>query len=460
MYLHDRQTLTRADHKRFITYPFELPASTRRLDVRFAFDPSAEQGISNVLSLTLFGPDGWRGASHCCRAAQEISIRAEAATPGYLAGPLPAGAWMLQVETHGLVPGTACTYTLDIASQDGAAADSLSAVTEAALPPARPLRGGSAWYRGDLHTHTVHSDGHVPVAGRVAAAEARGLDFFFLTDHNTVSGLVELDRVPSPRVLPARGMELTTFWGHALCLGGSEWVEWRAEPGTGEMAAIARAAEAAGRLFIIAHPHAIDDPYCTGCAWHYDDVMPGPARAVEVWNGRWGGDSGNEENLALWYGWLNAGLRIVATCGTDTHDFYPEGVAEPFSHVYAAELTEDALLDAIRRGRLYLSSGPRLELHARAGDALAGMGDELVLSDEGAAFRCAWTNCPPDAVVRVVVDGAIIHEWRAGGDGQAEWQVTPGQGWCTVEIRSADGDMLALSNPVFCRAVRVDVTTE
>ena len=66
MHLHDRQTLTRADHKRFITYPFELPASTRRLDVRFAFDPSAEQGISNVLSLTLFGPDGWRGASHCC----------------------------------------------------------------------------------------------------------------------------------------------------------------------------------------------------------------------------------------------------------------------------------------------------------------------------------------------------------------------------------------------------------
>jgi hypothetical protein len=459
MHLHDRQTLTRADHKRFITYPFELLAGTRRLDVRFGFDPPREQGIANVLSLTLFGPEGWRGASHCCRAAQEISISAEAATPGYLAGALPAGAWMLQVETHGLAPGTSCTYTLDIASQDGIAGDSLPAVVETVPLPARPPRGGPAWYRGDLHTHTLHSDGHVPVAGRVAAAEARDLDFFFLTDHNTVSGLVELDSVSSPRVLPARGMELTTFWGHALCLGGGEWVEWRAEPGTGEMAAIVRAAEAAGRLFIIAHPHAIDDPHCTGCAWHYDDVMPGPARAVEVWNGRWNGDSGNEENLALWYGWLNAGLRIVATCGTDTHGLYPEGEGElrslePFSHVYAAELTEDALLDAIRRGRLYLSSGPRLDLHAQAGNAIAGMGDELTLSDAAAEFRCVWTDCPPDAVVRAVVDGAVIHEWRAGSPGQATWQVAPRQGWCTVEIRGADGNMLALSNPVFCRAAR------
>ena len=228
---------------------------------------------------------------------------------------------MLQVETHGLVPGTACTYTLDIASQDGAAADSLSAVTEAALPPARPLPSGSAWYRGDLHTHTVHSDGHVPVAGRVAAAEARGLDFFFLTDHNTVSGLVELDRMSSPRVLPARGMELTTFWGHALCLGGSEWVEWRAEPGTGRWLRLPRrklrAACSSSRT------RAIDDPYCTGCGGTTTtDARPGACGGgVERPVGR---RFGQQENLALWYGWLNAGCASWQP-RTDTHDFYPEG---------------------------------------------------------------------------------------------------------------------------------------
>lgn len=448
MHLYDQQTLTHADCKRVIAYPFELAADCRQLDVQFAFDPPHEQGIDNVLSLALFDPAGWRGTSHCCRAAQEIHINAAAATPGYLAGPLPAGRWELQIETHGVVPGTACTYTLEIASQDGVADE----VIPLPVRPPRDAGGGPAWYRGDLHTHTFHSDGHISVADRLATAEALGLDFFFLTDHNTISGLVELDRLPSPRVLPAGGIELTTFWGHALCLGGREWIDWRVRPGSGEMAAIARAAEAAGQVFIIAHPYSTDDPYCTGCAWHYDDVMPGPAHAVEVWNGRWDGDSGNEANLALWYGWLNAGQRIVATCGTDSHSLYRAVETEPFAHIYADELTEAALIAAIRRGRLYMSSGPRLELSARADAAVAGMGDELAAAERPAEFRCAWADCPPDAVVRAIADGAALHEWRAGGDGQATWQAAPGQRWCAVEIRGADGNMLALSNPIFCAA--------
>ncbi|MEZ4637321.1 MAG: hypothetical protein R2856_20590 [Caldilineaceae bacterium] len=42
-------------------------------------------------------------------------------------------------------------------------------------------------------------------------------------------------------------------------------------------------------------------------------MMPGTARFVEIWNGPWfGGNSeknSNEQGLALWYGWLNQGLR-------------------------------------------------------------------------------------------------------------------------------------------------------
>ena len=48
-------------------------------------------------------------------------------------------------------------------------------------------------------------------------------------------------------------------------------------------------------------------------------MMPGDARVVEVWNGPWGCDSNNEKALTLWYDWLNQGLRLAATAGTDTH---------------------------------------------------------------------------------------------------------------------------------------------
>ena len=82
------------------------------------------------------------------------------------------------------------------------------------------------------------------MAELVEAARAAGLDFIFLTDHNTTSGLPEMDASTTPELLAAGGVELTTFWGHALCLGAREWVDWRIRPGSGEMARIAAAAYA------------------------------------------------------------------------------------------------------------------------------------------------------------------------------------------------------------------------
>ncbi len=66
--------------------------------------------------------------------------------------------------------------------------------------------------------------------------------------------------------------------------------------------------------------------------------------------------------------------------------------------------------------------------------------------------KVSFTHIIGYAVVRAIADGAALHEWRAGGDGQATWQAAPGQRWCAVEIRGADGNMLALSNPIFCAA--------
>ena len=61
-------------------------------------------------------------------------------------------------------------------------------------PPRRalPARPGHRWLAGDLHTHTVHSDGALTVAELAALAAGRGLDFIAVTDHNTVSHHAEL----------------------------------------------------------------------------------------------------------------------------------------------------------------------------------------------------------------------------------------------------------------------------
>ena len=45
------------------------------------------------------------------------------------------------------------------------------------------------WFAGELHTHTVHSDGEFTVEQLCRAAKERELSLIALTDHNTASGL-------------------------------------------------------------------------------------------------------------------------------------------------------------------------------------------------------------------------------------------------------------------------------
>ena len=77
---------------------------------------------------------------------------------------------------------------------------------------------------GDLHTHTVHSDGNWDVPGLLAGARQAGPDFLAITDHNTVSHLAGLGENTGQPPLVVAGMDLTIFRGHALGLGTRRWI--------------------------------------------------------------------------------------------------------------------------------------------------------------------------------------------------------------------------------------------
>jgi hypothetical protein len=261
-----------------------------------------------------------------------------------------------------------------------------------------------------------------------------------------------MEALATPDLLTCAGIELTTFWGHALCLGTRQWVDWRVRPGSGDMARLAAATEADGGLFVISHPQAVgDDPACTGCVWRYGDMMPGNARLVEVWNGPWGGDSNNEAALALWYDWLNQGLRLVATAGSDTHSPRDYAARPGFNVVYAEALSEAALLQALRAGRLYLSAGPLLTFEARgAGGERWPVGDAAV---GPVTLALEWSGCPAGAQMRLLANGRLLDQRPAGERGKHEWDMAPEQAsWVLVEVRAEDGGLLAVTNPIFFTA--------
>jgi hypothetical protein len=442
---HHEGTLTTRDSKRHIPHPFRVAAGAGRVEITFAFAPAGAAGISNLITLTLFDPTGFRGAGHRGGSEHRVSISPSAATPGYVPGPLPAGEWVAELDTHLVMPGEPLHYSLDVALSEERGAPMRSST------PRAPLQAASGWYRGDLHTHTDHSDADGrDVASLLRSAREEALDFIFLTDHNTVSGLPETDASCDGGLLAAGGVELTTYWGHALCLGARDWIDWRVRPNAGEMPRLARSVDGREQLFVIAHPMANGDPCCTGCAWRFGDMMPGPARAVEVWNGPWDGDSNNENALALWYDWLNQGLRLVATAGSDTHARADYGRHPAFSVVHADALSEAVLIRAIRAGHLYLSAGPHLSFDACGEDgSRAAMGDEVAGE---ASFSLHWADCASGALVRVMLNGRSFIERAADRQGGLDWRLSAREAdWALVEVRAPGGEMLALTNPIYMK---------
>ncbi|MFQ3634113.1 CehA/McbA family metallohydrolase [Roseiflexus sp.] len=435
--------LTEREWKRHISHPFEVAPGATRMFIRLHFDPLTVGGIDNMLCLSLFDPNGFRGAGHRGGAQHNVTIDAVRATPGYLPGPLPAGQWNAVIDTHMVASGAPCRYTLTITTTD----DPVEGATES--PNVSVVKTpGRGWYRGDLHAHTIHSDGDWDIPDLIAAARDRRLDFVTLTDHNTISQLRDIDTLTTSDLLVMGGMELTTFWGHALSLGTRHWIDWRIRPGERSMPLIAAEIEKEGGLFVIAHPLAPGDPYCTGCDWRYVEMMPGTARAVEVWNGLWNGDSNNEAALALWYEWLNWGLRITATAGTDAHGPAPAAARPGFNVVYAPRREEGAILRAISHGRLFLSSGPTLELTGTSGETHAMLGDTL---PRGAAtVHLRWRDVPAGARLRFIVDGARLSEDTIDPTGERAWNLDEGAAqWCVAEIRAADDELLAVTNPIY-----------
>lgn len=437
-------TLELSTNKQHIPHSFTLPAGTQRLAIRFDYTDTApiSGGLENQLSLTVFDPEGARGARHC-NPDQSLVLTADSSTPGYTTGALQPGVWTVWIDVHRLLVPADYTLTIEMSS---------AAPSE---PPVHYVKGtvaprGQGWYRGDLHGHTLHSDGAWDVPDFVEYGRHYKLDFVTLTDHNTVAPLAQHDSLAADDLLTMGGVELTGFAGHALALGTRQWMEWRVGIDGQTMPMLAQRVMDSGALFIIAHPMSEGDPACTGCDWTHADMLPGNARCVEIWNGMWEQGSNNDLAVDLWYRWLNEGYRMVATRGTDIHGKMDPAPENPgFNVVYAAELNETAILDAIRRGHLYLSAGPALELTATnaAGDH-AMMGD--LIDGDMVEVNVQWRDCRAGDTLRIIIDGHVVETLPVEGMGEYRRSLMyPAAHWLVCEIRDAHQHMRAITNPLF-----------
>src|SRR3984885_15474118 len=229
--------------------PVEVPDGAWGLQAELEYERSGA-----VLDLGCIGPGGFRGWSGGAR--RSFVIPPDAATPGYLPGDLEPGIWQVVIGLHRVpLDGAEYRLTAQVTSRPGELTpgqppDPLPPLAD--RPPRRelPASAGRRWVAGDLHTHTLHSDGAMTVPELARFSVAQGLDYIAVTDHNTISHHAELPAVAAAHgIILVPGQEVTTAAGHANAFGEMGWIDFR-EPADAWL----EATERAGALLSVNHP--------------------------------------------------------------------------------------------------------------------------------------------------------------------------------------------------------------
>jgi hypothetical protein len=362
--------------------PVEVGSGASALRVELSYP----RDNGTVLDLGCFDPSGFRGWSGGARSSFVVS--AAAATPGYLPGPVAAGQWQVVLGLYA-VPAAGVRFEVTAEPVNAAGTRAVAgelagelAGQEAAGPtpgerPARrdlPAAAGRRWLAGDLHAHTVHSDGAMTVAELADLAARQGLDFLAITDHNTVSHHACLPLVSARcGVTLIPGQEVTTDGGHAGVLGDTGWIDFRAPAGDW-----LTAAEAGGGLMSVNHP------FAGHVSWLHPMARKPPL--LEVWHWSWL-DPVWTTPFSWWQAWDPSAIPVG---GSDWHrpgSDAPPGT--PTTWVESDDPSPAAILAGLRAGRVAISAsrnGPVLLRHD--GDLVAAGADGLILvSAEGPRAR-------------------------------------------------------------------------
>jgi hypothetical protein len=295
----------------------------------------------------------------------------------------------------------------------------------------------------------------VPPEHAFNAARTAGLDFIALTDHNTTSHWAEVDRLqPLFRgLLLLHGREVTTYRGHMNAFGEQRFVDFRVGDGR-DVKAIAGEIARTGALLSINHPLRPDDETCMGCGWNdRDDATIGAVHAVEIVNGDLA--EGPMAGWSFWVDMLNRGHRLTAIGGSDEHtpdEAADQRLGRPTTVVYAQSLSERAIVDGIRSGRVYVrtrsAQGPTLDWWAEADGKRVLPGDS---ARPGPLTLSARISGADGQRIEWIRNGRVVSSAAVPSDGRVALDVVAGtRDWFSLVLRDKDGPTL-FSNAIYSR---------
>lgn len=436
----------------YLRHNFDVPEGVKRLRVCLRYE---KPGICQ-LYLSVFDSDGYRGSRMLPGAVgliEEVLEFGEGfGTLGAIQGKIEAGNWLAFLDLERTAYTVDYTLTVEVGLEDTLKLEPFIASENGNDAP--------GWYRGELHSHTHHSDGRSSTAELVAAARRYGLDFLALTDHFTTAAWAELKSLSDENLCLMTGLEMTGHRGHANFHGLQTWVNpFVDEPATWNINDAARATRDQGGLVCVNHPFSLD------LGWRYHEFDWKLCDALEVYHHLEG--SSNTAMLTFWDGLLRAGHRITGVAGTDSHDAVKgrHRLGQVFTVVNSSALRSEAILDGVRAGRAYVTLGPTLEFWATSGENRAGMGEELEMKQSVTLeARIAQLKFP--ARVLILKNGFYhAHKDIAASESEIKLEFVdtePQNGYYRLEVFAKDAqgqdgagrewqNTLLLSNPIYVR---------
>jgi hypothetical protein len=366
----------------FVLLPFDVPAGTTAVRVKYCWDPPIGPFTRHTLDLglyeardypgELYGEDefrGWGGSSHPDVIVSNEGFKSEAAyvasprtnepgktTRGFIPGPIKPGEWAVELGLASIVPRSLgdtdgkVGWRVEIQlSNDPAYADE---PYQPALYDTTPASTQSGWYAGDFHVHAEHSAlGDATMtetfgfAFKPIAQAGAGLDFITLSDYVVPTAWGEIGRYQPdfPGKLVARSSEIITYRGHTNNHVSATYVDYRTGPifeREHDGSLVPKRAprpprelfdevHAGGGFTQINHPTIFPsgDPFfqsfCRGCPWDYTDeeTQYSSVDAIEVSTGPPPPTNPfTRQAIEFWERALGLGHKIAAVGSSDSHN--------------------------------------------------------------------------------------------------------------------------------------------
>jgi hypothetical protein len=280
-----------------------------------------------------------------------------------------------------------------------------------------PYRNLARWFRGNTHTHSTLSDGEWPLERVVGFYRDRGYAFLAITDHDIFT---DLSAFTTPDFVGISSDEVTVR-GREHIVGLN--LTGPVASFTGHHQRTIDDIGAQGGLAIVAHPNWSWLPETRGLGWH-------GYHAIEILNVVCNYLEYNGFALQWWDCLLRHGVRVWGIAADDAHRIPYHG-ARGWIVVNADTLSAAAIVDGIRTGNFYASTGPEFRRFEVVGQTIK-----------------VW--CSPAVEIRFLTGATNNPARRLKGDALTEAEYTPRNGEAYVRIEAVDAQMqTAWSQPFF-----------